>query len=782
VSFGHRATSSLAQSTQLELVLPPEVSFASATGGGVHAGGTVTWALGTLQPGQIGVRQVTATVPGGLAEADLLAARARIVDTSPANEARARTVTRVQSDAPLQLQLVASPDPVQPGETQDVELVVSNRGAFPVFDTIVELVVPDEVADFNEEVASGGPVCVIGVSNNGACDARERLVWSLDQPAPGAGRTLRVPPQVVMGLVDGTIVSWRAFAEGSLASAEAGAATIVKSARRLDLGLVESIDPVGAGEALTYAVSFGHLATASLAPGAVLELLLPSGVTGVSASDGGTLQAGGIVRWTLGELQPGQSGVRNARVTVPGATAEAALLGAQARIVDTASPPNEARTRAITRVRSEGPLRLELVATPDPVRPGETQDVELVVSNRGAFPIFDAAVELVVPDEIADFNEELANGAPACVIGVVNNGACDARERLVWDVGQIAAGTGRALRVAPQVLAGIANGTLVGWRAAAEALDDGVSEFSEAGAFPIVQAAPRFDLAVVESADPIAGGQQLTYTIHFGHRGSPALPPGSRLELVLPPGTTFRSASKGGVHAGGTINWWLGPMVPGVAGQRRATVSVPGGAGAQAALLPARVRIWEASSLASESRARTVTRVRSQAPVALQVVFPTSPIEQGQVLTAKLTVTNRTASTLFDVDVEAVVPDGVQSFSPLQTDGGSCVIAVSNNGLCDPRERIVWTIPQITAGASVELDLLFTVVSGASELADGNILALQALVDGSEEQAGGLALKPIPEPAHWPAATAVLLTLAAMSVRERRSCRRRAGRAASPSG
>jgi hypothetical protein len=779
-SFGHRATSSLAPGAQLEVVLPAGVVFESATNGGVHSNGVVTWALSTLQPGQSGVRRATVSLPEEVAEASILPARVRVFDTATTpNESRFASMTRVRSGSALVLALAANPDPVRPGESQDVEIVVANRGDFPVFDATVELVVPDEVDTFSEELASRAPgdvpLCQGGVSNNGACDARERLVWQLGQVAPGTGRTLRLPPSIAEGIADGSIIGWRASLDaldGAIREqAESGAASIVQSEPLLDLGVGESVDPVEAGASLTYTLSFGHLATASLAPDAQLLLELPPEASFVSATDGG-VHAAGVVTWSLGTLQPGQSGERSATVEIAANTSEASALLARGRLIDASTVPNEARAEARTRVRTGSPLQLALVTNPDPVRPGETQEVSLVVSNRGAFPIFDTSVELVMPAEVDSLAEELATGMPAggtpvCSGGVSNNGQCDPRERLTWSLGEVEAGAGYVLRLPPRIASAIAEATVVGWRAAADALDGETPEFAEAVDSALVEEAPRLDVAVTPSLEPVAPGGSLTYTIQFSNRSAFASAPGARLEFTLPDEVAFVSASGGGVRSGSIVSWWVGTLDPGEFGVRQVTVSVSGSA-PDAGILETRVRIMDTASPPNESRAGAATRVRSSSPVSLQVVLPEAPVEQGQTLPVLLRITNQTAFTLFQVGVEALVPEGVASIGAGQTDGVTCSGGISNNGLCDPNERILWTIASIAPGATVELDVMFTVASGAGAPLDGEFVSLQALVSGGGEQASGFAIKPVPEPAGLvPGIAALLALLGASRIRRR---------------
>src|SRR5690606_25831558 len=116
------------------------------------------------------------------------------------------------------------------------------------------------------------------------------------------------------------------------------------------------------GQTLVYTIDAGHVATASIAEDVELRFGLPAGVTLQQASNGGKLE-GGIVRWPLGSLDPGERRTRTVRVTadpIAEPDGDGLLLEAWAEIVEDppgdAAPVESARARAVTRVASSSPL------------------------------------------------------------------------------------------------------------------------------------------------------------------------------------------------------------------------------------------------------------------------------------------------------------------------------------------------------------------------------------------------------------------------------------------
>src|SRR5262249_20356518 len=127
----------------------------------------------------------------------------------------------------------------------------------------------------------------------------------------------------------------------------ASATVTVDATLALDVSLHEAKDPVAAGGSLEYTLHFGNRSTTTAYASALLQLPLPAGTTFVSASDGGTLVAG-TVEWSLGTLQPGQSGTRRVSLTTSGALIRGTLLLATATLSNPS--PQLAQARALSEI------------------------------------------------------------------------------------------------------------------------------------------------------------------------------------------------------------------------------------------------------------------------------------------------------------------------------------------------------------------------------------------------------------------------------------------------
>src|SRR5207245_3866975 len=144
------------------------------------------------------------------------------------------------------------------------------------------------------------------------------------------------------------------------------------------LVLTTDADPVRVGDALEYVLRFGNSsATALLAT--QLALVLPAGVTVVDA--GGGTQASGMVTWSLGALNAGQTDERRVRVQVDDLAPDDPLVRVARAVVTSGTAA--ARASVVTQVGATA-LGLVIVAEPDPVAPAGLLTYRLIVTDRGA--------------------------------------------------------------------------------------------------------------------------------------------------------------------------------------------------------------------------------------------------------------------------------------------------------------------------------------------------------------------------------------------------------------
>jgi uncharacterized repeat protein (TIGR01451 family) len=702
-TYGVLSTSPGSPGATLELPLPPGTTFVSASDGGVLDGDTVTWALGNLNPGSTGERHATVSVDGIVAAGSILATEAAFADTA-SSSVTFESATRVEAEIPLELVVVANPDPVRPGETLDLELTVTNTGAFARSDVLLRLEIPDDMVSLSENRITGNGI--INCPGNNFCEPQERGTFEIGTLAAGEGVTFTVPARMAGTTTDGTVASFEADVTDSTGDIrESGASLAVTNARVLELALTPSRNPVEPEDTVTYALTFGLLETATGAPGATLALPLPAGTTFVSASDGGTLDKG-VVEWSVGNLNPGDGGERYVTVSVDAGTDLGSIVEASACFSDASSPVREVTFVAATRVQPANPLEIVVTASPDAVRPGETMDVEITVTNTGPFDRTGVVVTLEIPDGLTALSEARFFIGAQCP----GNNFCEAQEVATIDIGTLAAGKGETLSVPFIVAGGTADGTVLSFEAR---VDDSPGDSRESGASVVVAADREFELTITDSDEPVAPGETFSYRVTYGTLDSGIGASNVTLSLALPEGAIYQSSTNCGTLVGDTVQWVIGNLNPGAGGERKAVLqldpSVPVGT-----ILETHAWIDDGSVSDGTMRTATATRVEVDAPLDVNVRATPDPVTAGEAFNVEVSVTNTTAFDRSDVIVWLEFPDGLTALNEALF-GAQC----PGNNFCEAGERAEFTIGTLAAGETMTYDVPPTVTAGTP---DGTVL------------------------------------------------------------
>jgi hypothetical protein len=604
---------------------------------------------------------------------------------------------------------------------------------------VLELRLDQSFAAFNENLLTHGGDCEVSGDVNTDCDPRERVRWDFEPLGPGERITVTLPPVVVGGVFqrgDSTLMLLRAevFEElaGQVGESRRARYVVRKhNDRNLELQLDESADPIEPGAELTYTISFGK-PTAGSSAGTVVTFPIPAGTSFVSASEGGTL-ASGVVTWDLGTVPAAQGGTRRVTVHVDTPVVEGTVVEAAARIQD-GTLVSSARAAANTVVRSGSPFALSIETIPDPIAVAEAADTQVTVTNVGDVTV-DPVLDLRLPDRLAAFDQNLTTRDGVCTQTGDLTTTCNARELVRWDLAPLAPGARVTVSLAPVMNGGVSearDGTLVPLRA--EVYVPAVGQTGERRiARQIIrkQNAHTFELLADESTDPVSPGANLTYTLTFGHpvAGTAA---GVVLSFPLPVGTSFVSATGGGVESGGIVTWNLPALPAGQGGSRQVTVHIAPAVEA-GTLLTTVARIQDGQPLPTSARVSVATAVQSGAPLRLSATATPNPARPTNVLDVDLTVNNDTGALISGAVLQARVPDTIVGFSEATTTGGAdCNLSGNVNTTCEARERVVWGLPDIPAGGSVSVSMPPQIAGGVFTPADGTLIRFFSVVDGSQ--------------------------------------------------
>lgn len=296
-----------AKNAMLVDTLPSNVTFDSASDNSVTPTydsntGTVTWNLGTLTAPASGSETIKVNTTDPSYNGTLVH---NVVDfTTDDDEATDDHDTVIESDFEVTIDKVA-PATVESGAQMTYTLNWTVTGNSPIDNLVITDVIPTNTTFVS---ASNG-----GTNTNGI------VTWNLGAQNPDANGSVTLTVAVANLLLDGTVITntGEVCAESNPSQREIDlqgirhcdddtTTTEVNSDFSVNVVKTDNIDPVLAGGQVTYTLAW---ATSGNAPISNLVITdpIPAKLTFVSASNGGTLNAG-FVTWNLGAKTPGDFG------------------------------------------------------------------------------------------------------------------------------------------------------------------------------------------------------------------------------------------------------------------------------------------------------------------------------------------------------------------------------------------------------------------------------------------------------------------------------------------
>ncbi|HYS07657.1 MAG TPA: Ig-like domain-containing protein [Myxococcales bacterium] len=607
----------------LVVAIPAGTSFVSASNGGTFANGGIEWDFGFVDTGSVRRFFFTLSV-GALADATMLPAVAQVVDQGAAI-AQASTATEVQSASPLALAVSTNANPAVSGDLLNYEYRISNTGS-----TALNNVTLTDIAmtNYSAAVVPGSGGC------GGIFSSVDQRLCKFTISSIGAGQTLTLVTSRQISGSSGALLHNEVLMSFSSGTLSRGVNVAIEPSAGLSLRIDEDHDPVLPGDALTYQLIVGNVASQALpaSGNGFVTASVPAGATFVSASNGGTF-ASGIVTWTLGAVDPKSVRRLSYTVSVASGLVAATVLPATAQLLH--GDEVEVRAETSTEVRAAIPLGLTVSANADPAVSGDHITWEYRISNPGS-----SSVTGVVLTDLA-----LANFAGAVVPGIGGCGGVysSVDQRLcTLNISAIPAGQTVTVGVSRQI-SGSAGATLHN--------DISVS-FSGGmltrGVDVAIEASAGLSLRIDEDHDPVLPGDALIYQVIVGNVASQALPASGSgfVTATVPAGTTFVSATGGGSFANGVVTWNLGSVDPKSVRRYSYTVAVGPGTAAET-ILPAVAQVLDGDEV--EVRAEASTEVRASIPLALTVSTNSDPAVSGDYVTYEYRISNQGSSSISGV-------------------------------------------------------------------------------------------------------------------------------------
>ena len=685
ITYGNTSASA-AEGSELRFPIPTGTQFVSATGGGLLIGGEVLWDLGSIGPRLASTERVTVQVDP-VANGTHLVVDSATFDATLSFQpktSRALAVSRV-GDADLELAMEVGPGPVQPGQSMDVQISITNPTNAVSGNLTVRALWPEEL--------NSTPVATNGGDCPGSCDTGEYLFWNLGVLGPGASIAIAFSEFVSSGVGSGRIVPLEVdLLEAGIPVRTWSRSTLVQSDSPLEVFLDPLQDPSPRPGELVYELTYANSST-STAEDSELRFPIPEGTTFVAATGGGILE-NDEVSWSLGSVGANTGGIRRVTVEVlPGA--ESHLVADSATFSGTLNfQPRQSRAMAISRTGTSD-LEFGMEVAPDPVQPGQSMDVQLLVTNPTNAVSGNLTIRALWPEEL--------NSTPVATNGGDCPGSCDTGEYLFWNLGVLGPGASLAIGFSELVSTGVASGRAVPLEI--ELLEANLPSRTLSRTTLVLADSP-LEVFVDPRADP-AAGPTLVYEVTFGN-SSNASADGAELRFPIPEGTQFFGATGGGTRIGDTVVWNLGAVPPHSAGREFVTVGIPASGASESHLF-----VDSASFSATldfqprSSRATAISRLGS-ADLDFSVSLGPDPIEPSEVLDAELTINNPSGTTTGNLSLRVLWPEELLS-TPVVIGGGDCP------GSCDTGEYLFWSLGPLGPGGQIDVGFSENVFSSVAE-------------------------------------------------------------------
>lgn len=518
--------------------IPFNTSFVSASGGGIHSGGVVTWSGTDLLAGDSHsvtlVVQIGSPLDDGVVidnQATLVADRADAVDSSVA--------VTIQSSPVISLNKTASAALVQPGDLLTYTLGFENTGNANATGVVLEDIVP---ANTDFVSASGG-----GLESGGI------VTWPETGLPVGVPGSVTMTVQVKSPLTDGTVITNAASIISDQTTEVNDEVTVtVQSSPILELSKTADRIVAIPGELLTYSLSLYNSGNANASNVMLLDTL-PDNTVFVSATGGGT-ESGGVVSWTAAELPVGIVASVSLTVSVNQPLDNGTpVVNTASLYSDQTDPVNASLT---LNVQSSPVLSLVKTADKPVVNPGEQISYTLSFSNAG-----NANANNVVLEDTLPANTTFVSTTGG---GTENGGI------VTWAIPELAVGPGGSVTLTVLVDSPLDNGTSI-YNSAT--LDSNETAPVSADHTLAVQSMPVLTLEKTADKSVVIPGDLISYRIDFANTGDADA---SDVTLVdqLPADTSFVSATGGGVESAGTVVWPFFQIPAGSGGSVVVVVSV----------------------------------------------------------------------------------------------------------------------------------------------------------------------------------------------------------------
>lgn len=385
-------------------------TLASSSGCSLAAG-TITCNAGTLAAGATGsftvVFDLSSAMVDGTVITNIASASSDTDDPVPGNNDDTVDTTIVR-EADLSIRKDDNTALAIAGSTITYSLEYDNSGDSDATGVVITDTLP------------AGTTFNAGLSD-GICSAVGSIVTcNVGAVANGASGTVTIVVDTDPSIVDGAALHNEATIDGNeddpaLTNNSTFVDTPTERSAELEMTKVDNVDPVLAGEDVTYTITVKNIGP-SVDDNIVMTDTLPSGVTFVSSTPGCT-HAAGVVTCPVGSLIPGASSSFDITVTTDASLADGTALVNNASADGDASPVMT--VSEVTTVETEADLSVMKVG-PATVVAGTSITYTVVVANAGPSDAQNVQLTDALPTGASYSSHTVTSGTGTCTATASN--------------------------------------------------------------------------------------------------------------------------------------------------------------------------------------------------------------------------------------------------------------------------------------------------------------------------------------------------------------------------
>ncbi len=635
---------------------------------------TLFWQFDTLVVGGIDTISYEVQVPQNLQPLPQNATSTSLITSSCGSDTAFAEVTIIPPPpCDLEITLRSAADTVIVGESLGYSLLLANAGPAVARDLSVVAVFSDSVAlvDFSKV-----PVSIVG----------SVVSWAFDSLAVGASDSIEFDVQIPPGVTPlPTLLELQVVASSACGADTAALSVLIVPPPPCDLIVTNSIEQDTTIVGDVFELNTGLL---NAGPATAFDLtiltVLPDSVSIVTASPEPVVSAGGdTLFWRVDSLATGDS----LSFTVQMQTAQNPAMLPRTLEFDTIASAacGSDTSSAFLTIVPPPPCLLDFatIANKDTVIVGSRISYRLAYKNNGPAPAFDVSVFTTLPDSVSLI---MARPEPADF---------SSGDTLFWHFDSLAIGeadsivyeveVSKALQPLPQSLQSFS-----GIASACGAATDSSAVIAVSPPPCII------NLDVVTSTDSVIVGDNVSFTLLLSNKG-PAVAFELALFSVLPDSGRLISASPepAAVH-GDTLFWTYDSLAVGASDSVTYLVQISKNLSPLPQVLESLCAVRSECG-ADSALARLVAIPPLPCDLELTSSAAVDSVIVGEVVTARLHLSNGGPAAAFNVEIVTILPDSVEFL-------GASVAEID----VDAR-RFLWKIDSLAAGAGDSITYQFRV-------------------------------------------------------------------------